>query len=33
MEIERVIVGELNENCYVISKDKECIIIDPGSEF
>ena len=33
MEIERVIVGELNENCYVISKDNECIIIDPGSEF
>lgn len=33
MEIERVIVGELEENCYIVSKDGECLIIDPGSEF
>ena len=33
MEIEKVIVGELEENCYIISKDNSCLVIDPGSEF
>ena len=33
MEIEKVVVGELEENCYIISKDNSCLVIDPGSEF
>lgn len=33
MEIEKVIVGELEENCYIVSEDNSCLVIDPGSEF
>lgn len=33
MKIDRVVVGELEENCYIISKDNSCLVIDPGSEF
>lgn len=33
MKIERLIVGELEENCYIATIDDECIIIDPGDEF
>lgn len=33
MNIKRVTVGLLNENCYIIEKDNECLIIDPGDEF
>lgn len=33
MKIEKVVVGSLEENCYIISMDNQCIIIDPGSEF
>lgn len=33
MKIEKVEVGYLEENCYVISKDNNCLIIDPGDEF
>ena len=33
MEIEKVVVGELQENCYIVSKDNSCLVIDPGDEF
>lgn len=33
MNVERVKVGELYENCYVVSKNNKAIIIDPGDEF
>lgn len=33
MEIENVVVGELQENCYIVSKNDCCLIIDPGAEF
>lgn len=33
MEIETVIVGELEENCYILKKNNQCLIIDPGDEF
>ena len=33
MDVKRVIVGELQTNCYIIEKDDECIIIDPGAEY
>lgn len=32
MNIKKIIVGELETNCYIIEKDDECIIIDPGAE-
>lgn len=32
MNIKKVIVGELQTNCYIILKENECIIIDPGAE-
>lgn len=33
MEIEKVVVGELEENCYILSKNNTCLVIDPGAEF
>ena len=32
MIIKRIVVGELEENCYIVEKNNECIIIDPGDE-
>ena len=32
MKIDCVRVGDLEENCYVISKDEKCLIVDPGDE-
>lgn len=32
MKIEKVVVGELQENCYVLSVNNEVLIIDPGDE-
>ena len=32
MNIKRVVVGSLEENCYILEKNNECIIIDPGDE-
>ena len=32
MNIKKVIVGELDTNCYIIENDNECLIIDPGSD-
>lgn len=33
MNIEKVLVGPLETNCYILSIDNECIIIDPGDDF
>ena len=33
MIINRVIVGELRENCYILENDNNVIVIDPGDEF
>jgi glyoxylase-like metal-dependent hydrolase (beta-lactamase superfamily II) len=33
MDIKTIVVGELEENCYLLIKDNECVIIDPGDEF
>lgn len=30
MNIENLILGRLNTNCYILKKDNKCIIIDPG---
>lgn len=32
MNIKQVIVGELEENCYILSKDNKSLIIDPGDQ-
>lgn len=33
MKIDRVIVGELETNCYILSIKNKCIVIDPGDEY
>ena len=33
MKIERVVVGPLQENCYIVSINDKCLVIDPGDEF
>ena len=32
MNIKTVVVGQLEENCYIVEKNNKCIIIDPGDE-
>ena len=33
MKIEKVIVGSLKTNCYILSIDNKCLVIDPGDEY
>ncbi len=33
MEMERLTLKLLSENCYIYHNDKECILFDPGSDF
>ena len=33
MKINRVVVGFLKENCYILSIDNDCLVIDPGDEY
>ena len=33
MKVDRVIVGDLLTNCYILSIDNNCIVIDPGDEY
>jgi len=33
MEINRVIVGPLETNCYILSIGNKCLIIDPGDDY
>lgn len=33
MEVRNIKVGYLETNCYILSNNKECIIIDPGDQF
>ena len=32
MNVKRVVVGILEENCYIVESNNKCIIIDPGDE-
>ena len=32
MKVETVIVGSLEENCYILKKDNKVLVIDPGDE-
>lgn len=31
MKVEKIITGPLEENCYIISKNNKCLLLDPGS--
>ena len=33
MKIDRIVVGELDTNCYILSIDNDVLIIDPGDEY
>ena len=33
MKIDRVVVGQLYTNCYILEIDNECLVIDPGDEY
>lgn len=33
MKIDRVVVGLLETNCYILTKTNKCLIIDPGDEY
>ena len=33
MNIEKIEVGYLDTNCYILTIDNECIVIDPGGDF
>ena len=33
MNIKKIIVGPLEENCYFLTIEKDLIIVDPGAEF
>lgn len=32
MKLDRIIVGPLATNCYLLKKNNKCIIVDPGDE-
>jgi len=33
LKIKKIITGSLEENCYLIIKDNDCLVIDPGDDF
>ena len=33
MKVEKLVLGELYTNCYIVINDQECLIIDPADEF
>ena len=33
VEVDRVVVGVYEANCYILSKNNKCLVIDPGDEF
>lgn len=33
MEINKVVTGYLDENCYVLIKNGTCLVVDPGDDF
>lgn len=32
MKVENVVVGYLEENCYILEKDNKVLVVDPGDE-
>ena len=33
MEIKTIVTGSLDENCYILIKNKTCLVIDPGDDY
>ena len=33
MNVKCVVTGYLDENCYILSKNGTCLIVDPGDDF
>ena len=33
MEVKTVVTGYLDENCYLIIEDGNCLVVDPGDEY
>lgn len=33
MKIDCVVTGYLDENCYILSNDKTCLVVDPGDDY
>ena len=33
MNIKKIVVGQLEENCYILEKNGKYLVIDPGDEF
>ena len=33
MKINKVVVGELETNCYILEENNKCLVIDPGAEY
>lgn len=33
MKIKRLITGNLEENCYILIKENNCLVVDPGDDF
>ena len=31
MKIERLVLGAIQENCYIVHLDEGCVIVDPGT--
>lgn len=33
MNIKRIVVGPLQTNCYLLVKDNNCLVVDPGDDY
>lgn len=33
MKVEKVVVGSLEENCYILEVDNKVLVVDPGDEY
>lgn len=33
MKVEILVLGPLDNNCYILIKDKKCLVIDPATDF
>ena len=33
LKIDKVVVGDLQTNCYILSINDNCLVIDPGDEY
>lgn len=33
MTVKKVVTGDLEENCYIISEESSCLVVDPGADY